>query len=213
MARPALGRQIVLERRAFPVPPRFDTSRIIPVEPDEIWDAIAIRVRINEIKKQLQVATGVRAVGLAQELRIDQERLGVLLERIGLDDQDFETRMNDTPPIVTAVKVAPLEVDEDPNYASLDNPDDLVVSVRGRGFNFMSSLFVRVDYTNAAGEARTLAMQRTRQSVDLEFLEFSALLPLNETPAAVGSVVTFIMVSTMRSGRAVERAFERFTVG
>jgi len=212
MAGIALGRQIVLERQSLPVPARFDSTRIIPVEPDEVWDAIAIRIRISTLKAQLATATGVRGIGLAKELRRDDERLGLLLERIGLDNQQFEDRMNDTPPVVNAVKIATLGLDEKPGFASLESPDDLVVSVRGRGFNFMSSLLVRGDYTNAAGEARTMSLNQTRESVDLEFLEYSALAPLSHFDVAVGSVVTLIMVSTMRSGRRIERAFERFTV-
>jgi len=212
MAGLALGRQIIVGRLSLPAPARFDSSRIIPVEPDEVWDAIAIYVRISTLKSQLQTAQGIRGVGLADELRRNEERLARLLDRIGLDDQQFETRMNDTAPVVTDVKMARFEVDEKPRFASIDNQDDLVVSVRGRGFNFMSSLFVRVDYTNAIGEARTIAMTRSRESVDVEFLEFTALAPLNSFGVAVGSVVTLIMVSTMRSGRRIERAFQRFTV-
>ena len=212
MPRPALGREIVLSRRSLPLSPSFDSTRIIPIEPDELWDAIDIRVRMSAVKSLLGNASGVRAVGLASELRRDEGLLGALLERIGLDGSTFESRMNDTPPVVTAVKVAPLALEESPLYASIDNPNDLVVSIRGRGFNFVSEFFVRVDYTNTAGEPRTIPMVRSNESVDFEFLEFTALAPLSDFDVEIGSVVTFISVVKMRSGRQMERAFERFTV-
>jgi len=201
-----------MRRLSLPFTPRPETLRVIPPEPDELWDAIAIQIRNADLQARIKVASQIRAVGLLQELRRNQQRLATILERLDLEGNSIDDRALDTPAVVLATKLAPLNVSEKTDAMSLSNPDDLVVSIQGRGFPFMAEFWVRGEYTTEGGAVRAFPMQLTSQTSDLSSLEFSAGCPLSSFRAAVGSVVALVMVFELRSGRFVTRAFERFTV-
>lgn len=212
MGRLALGRESVMRRLSLPFVPRQQSMRIIPPEPDELWDAIALQIRNNDLRQRIESANQVRGVGLLQELRRNEGRLAVLLERMEIDGDSFNSRLLDTPAVVLGTKLSRLTQSESVDAFSLSNPNDLVVSVQGRGFPFMAEFWVRAEYTTSAGSVRAFPMRLTAQSPDLTALEFSAGAPLSSFNAAAGSVVTLIMVFELRSRRFVTRAFERFTV-
>jgi hypothetical protein len=212
MARLALGREAVALRAALPSGVRFGSDRVIPLEPDELWDAIDLQIRNQALLGRMEQASRVVAVGLQVELRKNRERLGLLLDRMTLDEQTFDTLLLDIPAIVQGVKLATLNTDEADDAMSIENSDDFVVSVKGRGFSFMTAYWVRADYTNAAGDVRSFPMQLTAFGSDLTMLEFSAGAPLSSFQVVEGSTVTLTMVLDLQSDRSVVRAFERFIV-
>lgn len=201
-----------MRRSSLPFVPRPETLRVIPPEPDELWDAIVLQRRNAELLRSIKAAGQIRAIGQLQELRRNQQRLATLLERLDLEGNTLDALILDTPAVVLAAKLAPLHVAEPADAMALSSPSDLVVSVQGRGFPFMAEFWVRGEYTTEAGAARAFPMQLTSQTSDLSALEFSAGCPLSSFRAAVGSTVVLVMVFELRSGRFVTRAFERFTV-
>lgn len=212
MGRLALGREAAIYRAALPPVGQAESRRVIPLEPDELWDAIALQIRNNELLQRLEEASLPRAVGIRNELRRNRQRLGLLLERMNLESSTFDQVVVDTPAIVEGVKLARMDLEEAADAMALSNPDDLVVSIQGRGFPFMDGFWMRADYVDAAGGLRMIPMTQTAQSSDLTTLEYSAGAPLSAFQLAVGSTVTLTMVCDMKSGRSVVRAFERFTV-
>jgi hypothetical protein len=212
MGRLALGREPAMVRAALPYGTRAETDRVIPIEPDELWGAVALRVRNSQLLDRIGLASRPRAAGLRVELRRNQARLGVLLERMSIESQDFDALVLDTPLIVLGVKLAKLQAEEPADAMALSNPADFVVSVQSRGYPYMDAVWVRADYSTADGSLRAFPLALTAQTSDLVGLEYSAGAPLSTFNVAVGSVVTLTMVIKLKSGRTVVRAFERVTV-
>lgn len=210
----ALGRDIVMQRRALPRPARTSTLRNIPPEPDDLWDAIAVQSRIKGLTHRLRSAQDHgAAIGLLREKRRDEELLGVLLERIQVDRATFDSRLKDIPAVVYAVKLAPLELAEESDARKASYADDFTVSIYGRGFPFMASIALAGEFTNAAGAARSFPMTRAGELTDMVGIEFTA----GQRPAEIGfskdGVVTLVATMKLQNGVTVRRAIERFVVG
>lgn len=201
-------------RRALPKPARNSTLRNIPPEPDDLWDAIAVQARIAELLARLKVTLDPSlAIGLLREKRRDEELLGRLLEKGGLDPTTFRDRLASTPAVVYAVKLAQLDAEEAVDARKATYGDDFEVSIYGRGFAFMHGLELSGEYTTATGTARVFPMTRAGELSDVTGIQFTAGL----RPADIGfvkdGVVTLITRFTLMDETVTRRAVERFVVG
>lgn len=210
----AIGRDLVMKRRALPRPSRVETLRNVPPEPDDLWDAIALQGRITEANKRLAAIRdpGV-AVGLIAERRRDEGLLGVLLDRIHVDRGSFEQRLKDTPAVVYAVKLAPLDAEEEAGARGSSHDDDFTVSIYGRGFPFMDAIDMSGEFTTASGLARSFPLTRAGELADMVGIEFTAGMRPSEIGFSTDGVVTLVATMRMRNGTVVRRAVERFVVG
>jgi hypothetical protein len=209
----ALGREVVLQRRTLPQPAREATQRNIPPEPDDLWDAIAIQARLTALIERMKgPITSTVAIGLMRERQKDEELLSVLLERLELDEATFEDRLQITPAVVYAIKLARLEEEEALDARKASFADDFVISIYGRGFQFMDSLVMSGEYTNAAGEARSFPMTRAGELADMTGIEFTAGARPSDLGFTVDAVVTLIATMTLPNGTEIRRAVERIVL-
>lgn len=213
MPKLALGRDAVLLRRELPKPARETTSRNIPPEPDDLWDAIAVQARITALNKRMQGPIEQSlAVGLLREQRKDSEILARLLERLEIDELAFEDRLNSTPAAVYAIKLAALGEDEPVNARSASFGDDFVASIYGRGFQFMESIVLSGEFTNQDGQPRSFPMSRAGELQDVTGIQFTSGLRPSDLGFTAGGVVTLVATLTLRDQTVVRRAVERFVV-
>lgn len=167
---------------------------------------------MKEADAALLTATSPRFEGLVAERSRIRDRLGVLLDRIGLSGRLFADMSRDVSPSVLAVSLGLLGDEEPPLARSASNPDALVVSLKGRGFGRETSRSLRMDFVNASGSMRSEVLQETRRTTDMQFVEWTARAPLSTLGAAAGAPVALVADFVLASGRRSSRCVDRFVL-
>lgn len=182
--------------------------REIPPEPDSLWEAVRVSARNDELHINLKSASPARAAGIVQEIRANEERFSLLLERTGFSGDEVRAASYDTAPSIISVKFARLEEAE--SEPSLDSR--LVASVRGRGVFMAEAFSARIDF-ECASSFRSAPMIVSRRSEDWEFVEMSSRRTLSDLGMKAGGQACLCVVMKLKSGREVVRAVKRFNAG
>lgn len=210
MSNLAEGRKAVIARVSGAPSPRVSSLRLMPAEPDLLWDLLSLDARFSALRASLETAPHTKAIGIAEEMRSNRERAAILRDQVGLSEDASMQLGNDTAPVTYAVAFSPMDGDGGDAPHPLADGGSFVIAMRGHGYSFAASIAGRLEIV-AGDRLLTAKVQMSRHTSDWEYIEFSDYRSLSEMGAIPGSSATMLLDFTLKSGRKVSRAVKRFT--
>lgn len=207
------GRAAVIERVSGPVANRFTTARNMPVEPDEVWQIADLYDRLREIQSDKRARSRDVQVAVDAERRRIIESLNLCLDRVGVTGRQLEELARDTPPVVEAYILNQMLAGvDDARARQADNPNPLIVTLKGRGMRQDASRELRVEVSLPSGITRRIPMTFISVDKSGKYLEWVAERPVSAYGAVVGSWCSVLLDVTLYSGARMTRCVTRFAL-